>query len=78
MSKSNAWHQLYYHLLIVITRENSNPRTKLAEPTLYEEMSLDQPDDVQITDPINSEILLCLDLSKSATKSEYRTKFSPD
>nr|XP_022321900.1 uncharacterized protein LOC111123689 isoform X1 [Crassostrea virginica] len=35
-------------------KENSNPRTNLAEPTLYEEMSLDQPDDVQITDPINT------------------------
>ena len=59
MSKSNALHQLNYHLLFVIIRENSNPRTKLAEPTLYEEMTLEQPGDLQITDPKQGEFLIC-------------------
>ena len=45
--------------LIVIIRENSNPRTVLAEPTLYEEMTLEQPGDLHITDPIQGEFLKC-------------------
>lgn len=46
-------------LLIVIIRENSNPRTVLAEPTVYEEMTLEQPGDLHITDPIQGEFLKC-------------------
>ena len=44
-------------LFIVIIREDSNPRTVLAEPTLYEEMTLEQPSDLQITDPKQGEFL---------------------
>ena len=46
-------------LFIVIIREDSNPRTVLAEPTLYEEMTLEQPGDLQITDPKQGEFLKC-------------------
>ena len=42
---------------MVIIRENENRMPELAEPTLYEEMTLEQPGDLQITDPKQGEFL---------------------
>ena len=43
---------------MVIIRENQNRVPDSAEPTLYEEMALERPGQVQIIDPIQGEILV--------------------